>query len=151
MHRQGSMQARDPPWLSNPGETSPEVQNRGISGPTKMTYVLKKLFKKKEWETSMSTQFTSPFTENWTHIPISWSRFRIQLSSPCFSNFKLNNSRTEQESHSHLFYNLPSSCARTKHATALSSKISFILLFSSIYSNQCVVICWTVDFWFEMQ
>ena len=24
-----------PPWLWNPGQTSPEVQNRGISGPTK--------------------------------------------------------------------------------------------------------------------
>ena len=33
--------ARDPPWLWNPGQTSPEVQNRGISGPMKRTYVLK--------------------------------------------------------------------------------------------------------------
>ena len=36
-----SMQ-RDPPWLWNPGQTSPEVQNRGISGPRKRTYVLQK-------------------------------------------------------------------------------------------------------------
>ena len=26
---------RDPPWLWNPGQTSPEVQNRGISAPRK--------------------------------------------------------------------------------------------------------------------
>ena len=38
---------KDPPWFWNPGQTSPEVQNRGISGPTKRTYVLQKLKKKK--------------------------------------------------------------------------------------------------------
>ena len=32
---------RDPPWLWNPGQTSPKVRNRGISGPTKRTYVFK--------------------------------------------------------------------------------------------------------------
>ena len=37
---------RDPPWLWNPVQMSPEVQNRGISGPTKRTYVLQKLKKK---------------------------------------------------------------------------------------------------------
>ena len=46
-HRWQSMQVRDPPWLWNPGETLPEVQNRSISGPTKRTYVLQKIFKKK--------------------------------------------------------------------------------------------------------
>ena len=30
-----SMQVRDPLSLWNPGQTSPEVQNKGISGPTK--------------------------------------------------------------------------------------------------------------------
>ena len=29
------MQARNPPWLRNSGKMSPEVQNRGISGPKK--------------------------------------------------------------------------------------------------------------------
>ena len=38
---------RDPPWLWNPGQTSPEVQNRGTSGPTKRTYVLQ-IFKKQK-------------------------------------------------------------------------------------------------------
>ena len=38
--------ARDPTWLWNPGQMSPEVQNRGISGPMKRTYVLKKFYKK---------------------------------------------------------------------------------------------------------
>ena len=33
--RRGSMQARDPPWLWNPGEMSPEVQNRGNQWPHK--------------------------------------------------------------------------------------------------------------------
>ena len=37
-HKRGN-----PPWPWNPGQTSPEVQNRGISGPTKRTYVLQKL------------------------------------------------------------------------------------------------------------
>ena len=36
---------RDPPWLWNPGQTSPAVQNRSISGPTKRTCVLQKLKK----------------------------------------------------------------------------------------------------------
>ena len=34
---------RDPPWLWNPGQTSSEVQNRGISGHTKRTYVIVKI------------------------------------------------------------------------------------------------------------
>ena len=42
---------RDPPWLWNPGQTSPEVQNRGINGPTKRTYVLQKCFKKRKKST----------------------------------------------------------------------------------------------------
>ena len=31
-----------PLWIGIPEETSPEVQNRGISCPTKMTHVLQK-------------------------------------------------------------------------------------------------------------
>ena len=46
-HRWQSTQARDPPWLWNPEETSSEVQNRGISSPTKRTHVLQKFFQKK--------------------------------------------------------------------------------------------------------
>ena len=38
----------NPPWLWNPGQTSPKVQNRGISGPTKRTCVLQKFKKKKK-------------------------------------------------------------------------------------------------------
>ena len=37
---------RNPPWLWNPVQTSPEVQNRGISGPTKRTPVLQNLKRK---------------------------------------------------------------------------------------------------------
>ena len=33
--RQKGTQVRDPPWLWKPGQMSPEVQNKGISGPTK--------------------------------------------------------------------------------------------------------------------
>ena len=46
MRRRGRTQARDPPWLWNPGETSSEVQNRGISAsdPTKRTHVLEFFF-----------------------------------------------------------------------------------------------------------
>ena len=36
----------DPPWLSNPRQMSPEVLNKGISGPTKRTSAFK--IKKKE-------------------------------------------------------------------------------------------------------
>ena len=38
--------ARDLTWLLNSGQMSPEVQNRGISGPTKMTFVCKKFTQK---------------------------------------------------------------------------------------------------------
>ena len=44
--RWSSMQVRDPQWLWNAGQTSPEVQNRGISGPTKRTDVLQNFSKK---------------------------------------------------------------------------------------------------------
>ena len=36
--------ARDTPWLWNPGQTPLEVQNSGISGPMKKTYVLQNFF-----------------------------------------------------------------------------------------------------------
>ena len=39
---------RDPPWLWNSEQTSPEVQNRGISGPTKRTYALQIFLKNKK-------------------------------------------------------------------------------------------------------
>ena len=41
-----STQVRNTPWLWKPVQTSPEVQNRGNSSPTKMTNVLQK-FKEK--------------------------------------------------------------------------------------------------------
>ena len=41
------MLSEDPPALLPPGQTSPEVQNSGINGPTKRTYVLQKFKKKK--------------------------------------------------------------------------------------------------------
>ena len=45
-YRRQCMQVRDPSWLCNPEQTSPEVQNRSISGSTKRTDVLQKFFKK---------------------------------------------------------------------------------------------------------
>ena len=36
-YRRGSMKVRVPPWPWNPGQMSPEVQNRGISEPRKRT------------------------------------------------------------------------------------------------------------------
>ena len=41
---------QNPLRLWNPEEMSPEVQNRGISGPTKRTHVLQKLKKKKDYQ-----------------------------------------------------------------------------------------------------
>ena len=38
----------NPLWLWIPGQTSPEVLNRGISGPTKRTSVLQKFIKKSD-------------------------------------------------------------------------------------------------------
>ena len=76
-----STQARDPPWLWNPGETSPEVQNRGISGPTKRTYVLQK-FKKKQ--TMYNVMLKSvPYTRELLHqhmelVPI------LDITTPMF-------------------------------------------------------------------
>ena len=35
----------NPPWLKNPGQMLPGVQNRGISSPTKRTYVLQQFLK----------------------------------------------------------------------------------------------------------
>ena len=49
-YRQESVQVRTPPWLWNPGQMSPEVQHRGISDPTKRTYVLQNVFKKCLWK-----------------------------------------------------------------------------------------------------
>ena len=43
-HMWQSGQLRDPSWLWNPGQTSPEVQKRGTSGPTKKTDVLQNVF-----------------------------------------------------------------------------------------------------------
>ena len=45
-HRRENMQTRDLSWLWNPGQMSPEVQNRGISGSTKRTCVLQFFFLK---------------------------------------------------------------------------------------------------------
>ena len=51
------MQARDPPRLWNPGEKSSEVQNRGISGPTKRTHVLQKFKKQKKKRSKNVSEF----------------------------------------------------------------------------------------------
>ena len=49
VRRRGSTQAKDPPWLWNPGQISPEVQNRGIvSKQTIVSCVLQKFYKKKK-------------------------------------------------------------------------------------------------------
>ena len=41
---------RGPTWLWNPGQTSPEVQNSGISDPTNISAVLQKFnLEKYEW------------------------------------------------------------------------------------------------------
>ena len=37
---------RDPPWLWNPGQTSPEVQNKGISGSTPQKIVMRHQLRK---------------------------------------------------------------------------------------------------------
>ena len=49
-HKRQSMQ-RDPPRLWNPGQTSPEVQNRGINGPTKRTCILQNTLEIRSFQT----------------------------------------------------------------------------------------------------
>ena len=44
VHRQGSMQVRDPPWLWNRGQMSPEVQNRGTQWPPQKGLLSSKIF-----------------------------------------------------------------------------------------------------------
>ena len=56
---QARKHARDPSWLQNQGQTSPEVQNRDISGPTKKTYVLQKILKKNK--SLFNRHITLPF------------------------------------------------------------------------------------------
>ena len=48
----------NPPWLWNPGQTSPQVQNRGISGPRKGLMSSKNFKKKKK----IKTFFNEPKT-----------------------------------------------------------------------------------------
>ena len=43
-----------PLWLWNPGQTSPKVHNRGISGPTERTDVLQKILPKNKKQKSFS-------------------------------------------------------------------------------------------------
>ena len=64
--RQESMQVINPPWLWNQGQTSPEVQNRGISGPTKEhIYVyLQKEKKEKKKEGICIERYRSYFVNN---------------------------------------------------------------------------------------
>ena len=48
MNLRNSLHTGDKAWLWNPGQTSPEVQNWGISGATKRTNALQKVLKKEE-------------------------------------------------------------------------------------------------------
>ena len=50
---------KDLPWLGNPGQTSPEVQKKGIRSPTKKTYVPKIFFKKFYLGRALSTGWKS--------------------------------------------------------------------------------------------
>ena len=50
LHRLESIQVKNPPWLWNLGQTSLEVQNRGISGPTRKQFVLQNFTKKSSWD-----------------------------------------------------------------------------------------------------
>ena len=43
----GRMQVKNPPWLWNPVQTSPEFQNKSISGPTIRTDIPQFFLKKK--------------------------------------------------------------------------------------------------------
>ena len=55
----------DPHWLWNPEHMSPEVQNRGISGPTKSTDVLHFLKKKQNNHSKLFQQLSQKFLQNY--------------------------------------------------------------------------------------
>ena len=60
---------QNPLWLWNPEETSPEVQNRGISGPTNGHVSDKNLKKKKFWVSSPPSPCTqTTLTDKWNII-----------------------------------------------------------------------------------
>ena len=48
----------NPPWLWNPGQMSPEVQNNGISGPPKKLCLPKQFRKKRSHCLSLTKVFT---------------------------------------------------------------------------------------------
>ena len=75
------MQARDPPWVWNPGETQSEVQNRGISATMKRTCVLETclwsisiqermtiLHQTCSWWIQGGTRMCAPFAPNYLHF-----------------------------------------------------------------------------------
>ena len=70
-----------PPWLWNPGQTLPEVRNRGISGPTKMFHIFQNLLRKEQKVTSGSTVKNSIFCLLYTDGTPSTKRHS------CFNNF----------------------------------------------------------------
>ena len=71
------MRVRDQPWLWNPEQTSPEVQNRGTSGPTKWR-VPSKNCKQKFFETVFC-----PLKSRWYQNSCPYGRHGL---SPCMRN-----------------------------------------------------------------
>ena len=74
-----------PLWLWNPDEMSPEVRNRGISGPTKRTHVLQK-FKKKH--TSERAPPTLALNQSVFIRILLYQRNRLQKSNFVFMDFQ---------------------------------------------------------------
>ena len=65
----GKHKNTDPPSLWDPGQMSPEVQNRGISAPTERTYVLKNI-----WKNAEST-LRAIFLKLWRSVKIKFCRY----------------------------------------------------------------------------
>ena len=67
----------------NPGQMSPEVQNRGVGGPTKRTYVFQKFFQKKKEKLPVVTETGCKWERQCTCILLISHIIHIRASSPC--------------------------------------------------------------------
>ena len=95
-----SMQVRDPPWLWKPGQASPEVHNRSISGHKKGHMTSKKCLKKenevrllRQWQRLVWRSFDDKISVNFVLLPnllvihfYSWDVF-TKNESPQMSYF----------------------------------------------------------------
>ena len=70
---------QDPLWLWNPEEMSPEIQNRGTSGPQKRHVSAKKFFKKMKEELTSNPHLKDQMKWNWNYFNIEQDKMVFHL------------------------------------------------------------------------